>query len=222
MTWIFILAGFMAIFGVIGYLRGTRAALFILIMAIIGVAITGALGDVIIKYINAFARGFQFLLSGGLNALAGSGSADEAIAALQGTPPLVSDVNRFLALGLIFVTVVLISVLVSGARWFMPRRSVFGLFLGLLAGYIVAAMVVRAILPEFAALVPLPFGFGPPASPVPIVITPGAAGPSLMSRILTFLNSLADRGLIPAFLGIVIALFLLIAARSVNRGAKKG
>ena len=49
MTWIFILAGFMAIFGVIGYLRGTRAALFILIMAIIGVAITGALGDVTLK-----------------------------------------------------------------------------------------------------------------------------------------------------------------------------
>ena len=76
MTWLFILAGTMAIFGVIGYLRGWRAALFILIMTLLAVAVTGSLGDTIVKYINAFAKGFRFLLSGGLSALAGSGSAD--------------------------------------------------------------------------------------------------------------------------------------------------
>lgn len=222
MTWLFILAGFMAIFGVIGYLRGWRAALFILIMTMLAVAVTGALGDTIVKYINAFAKGFQFLLSGGLSALAGSGSADEAIAALQDTPPLVTDANKYLVLGLIFVTVVLIAILVSGAKWFVPKRSLLGLFLGLLAGYIVAAMVVRAIAPEYAALIPLPFGFGPPAPTGPVVITPGAQGPSLTARILAFLNGLVDQGLITAFLGIVIALFLLIAARSLNKGAKKG
>lgn len=223
MTWLFILAGFMAVFGVIGYLRGWRAALFILIMAILGVAVTGALGDTIVKYINAFAKGFQFLLSGGLNALAGSGSADEAIAALQDTPPLVTDANKYLVLGLIFVTVVLIAVLVSGAKWFVPKRSLLGLFLGLLAGYVVAAMVVLAIAPEYAALVPLPFGFGPDAPVGPVVITPGAdEGPSLMARVLEFLNDLVDQGLITAFLAIVIGLFLLLAARSLNRGAKKG
>ena len=43
MTWLFILAGTMAIFGVIGYLRGWRAALFILIMTILAIAVTGAL-----------------------------------------------------------------------------------------------------------------------------------------------------------------------------------
>lgn len=222
MTWLFILAGFMAIFGVIGYLRGWRAALFILIMTILAVAVTGALGDTIVKYINAFAKGFQFLLSGGLNALAGSGSADEAIAALQDTPPLVTDANKYLVLGLIFVTVVLIAVLVSGAKWFVPKRSLLGMFIGLLAGYVVAAMVIRAIAPEYAALVPLPFGFGPATPTGPVVITPGAEGPSLTSRILAFLNNLVDQGLITAFLGIVIALFLLFAARSLNKGTKKG
>ena len=222
MTWLFILAGTMAIFGVIGYLRGWRAALFILIMTILAIAVTGALGDTIVKYINAFAKGFQFLLSGGLNALAGSGSADEAIASLQDTPPLVSDVNKYLMLGLIFVSVVLIAVLISGAKWFIPKRSLLGMIIGLVAGYLVAAMIVLAIAPEYAALVPLPFGFGPPVPTAPVTIEPGASGPSLWDRILVFLNSLVDRGLITAFLGIVIAVFLLFAARSLNRGARKG
>jgi hypothetical protein len=220
MTWLFILAGTMAIFGVIGYLRGWRAALFILIMTILAVAVTGSLGNTIVKYINAFAKGFQFLLSGGLSALAGSGSADEAIAALQDTPPLVTDANKYLVLGLIFVTVVLVAILISGAKWFMPKRSILGLFIGLLAGYIVAAMIIRAIVPEYAALVPLPFGFLPATPTGPVVIVPGAEGPSLTTRILNFLNGLVDQGLIAAFLGIVIAVFLLIAARSLNRGSR--
>ncbi len=222
MSWLFILAGTMAIFGIIGYLRGWRAALFILIMTIIAIAVTGTLGDTIIKYINAFAKGFQFLLSGGLSALTGSGSADAAIAGLKDTPPLVTDAVKYLVLGLIFVTVVLIAVLVSGAKWFIPKRSLLGLFIGLVAGYFVAAMVVLAIAPEYAALVPLPFAFGPPRPATPVTITPGASGPSLWERILLFLNSLAEQGLITAFLGIVIAIFLLFAARSLNRGAKKG
>jgi hypothetical protein len=98
------------------------------------------------------------------------------------------------------------------------------LFLGLAAGYVVAAMLVRALVPEYAALVPLPFGMGPPvpAPPGTVVIEPGAPGPSLSTRILTFLTGLADRGLIAAFLGIVIAVFLLLATGFGNRSARKG
>ncbi|MGE5603459.1 MAG: hypothetical protein ACM30E_10425 [Nitrososphaerales archaeon] len=220
MTWLFILAGTMAIFGVIGYLRGWRAALFILIMTILAAAVTGSLGDTIVKYINAFAKGFRFLLSGGLTALAGGGNTEEAIASLQNAPALVTDTNKYLVLGLIFVTVVLVAILVSGAKWFLPKRSVLGLFIGLIAGYIVAAMIIRGIVPEYAALVPLPFGFLAPTPTGPVVIVPGAGGPSLTTRILNFLNGLVDQGLIAAFLGIVIALFLLLAARSLNRGSR--
>ena len=126
-------------------------------------------------------------------------------------------------LGLIFVTVVLIAVLVSGAKWFMPKRSLLGMFMGLIAGYIVAAMLVRAIAPEYAALVPLPFGFGPPAPDAArSSLRPASRAHRCRQRILMFLNSLVDRGLITACLGVVIALFLLLAARSLNRGAKKG
>lgn len=222
MSWLLILAGTMAIFGVIGYLRGTRAAMFILIMSLLAVAVTGALGDVIIKYLNAFAKGFQFLLSGGLSVLAGSGSADQAIAALQDTPALITEENAALVLALISALIVLFAVLVSGWSWFRPKRSVAGLFLGLIAGYVVAAMLVRGFAPEYAALVPLPFGTPAPAGP--IVIIPGAEGPSLTQRILIFLNDLAAAGLITAFLGIVIAIFLLVGIRSGRRssGERKG
>lgn len=222
MTWLIVLAGFMAIFGVLGYLRGWRAALFVLILTVLAVAITGRLGEVIIKYINAFGKGFRFLLSGGLNALAGSGSADQAIASLQGSPPLVDEANGSLVLGLLFVIVVLLAVVLSGIPWFKGGRSVFGMFLGLAAGYIVAAMIVRALTPEYVALVPLPFGFAAPAAPSAVVLQPGAAGPSLSERILDFLTGLADRGLIAAFLGIVIAIFLLLATGFGSRSARKG
>jgi len=222
MTWLIMLAGFMAIFGVIGYLRGWRAALFVLISTILAVAITGRLGGFIIRYINAFGKGFQFLLSGGLSALAGTGSADEAIQALQDSPPIVTEANETLVLGLLFVIVVLFALLLSGIPWFKGSRSVFGLFLGLLAGYIVAAMIVRALTPEYVALVPLPFGFAAPVTPGPVTIQPGAGGPSLSTRILNFLTGLADRGLIAAFLGLLIAIFLLLATRTGNRSARKG
>ena len=221
MTWLFVLAGFMAIFGVIGYLRGTRAALFILLTTLFAVAVTGILGDTIIRYINAFARGFQFLLSGGLSALSGEGGGGDALEALRSTPPLVTEQNETLVLGLLFVGIVFFGVLLTGIKWFRGPRSIWGLLLGLLAGYIVAAMVLRGIAPEYAALVPLPFGFGPPAPTGPVVITPGQPGPSLWERILTFLNGLVDRGLIAAFLGIVIAGFVLLAVASGNRNSRR-
>jgi hypothetical protein len=222
MTWLFVLAAFMAIFGVIGYLRGWRAALLILFLTLLAVAITGALGDTIIRYINAFGKGFRFLLSGGLNALTGEGSADEALAALRDSPPFVAPENETLVLGMLFVIVVLLAVLFSALPWFKGSRSIFGLFLGLFAGYIVSAMIVRAVLPEYAALVPLPFGFGPAVPVGPIVVQPGQPGPSLSQRILSFLTGLADRGLIAAFLGLLIAIFLLAATRAGNRTVKKG
>lgn len=222
MTWLIVLAAFMAIFGVLGYLRGWRAALFVLILTFLAVAITGGLGDVIIRYINAFGKGFRFLLSGGMSALAGEGSADAALQALRDAPAFVEGANEPLVLGLLFVIVVLLGVLLSGISWFKGGRSVFGLFLGLAAGYIVAAMIVRAVTPEFMALVPLPFGFAAPATSGPVTIQPGTGGPSLSARVLTFLTGLVDRGLIATFLAILIAVFLLLAARTGGRGAKKG
>jgi hypothetical protein len=222
MTWLIVLAAFMAIFGVVGYLRGWRAALFVLILTMLAVAITGRLGDVIIRYINAFGKGFRFLLSGGMSALTGEGGAEEALQSLRDAPALVEGTNEPLVLGLLFVIVVLVALLLSGIPYFKGKRSVLGLFLGLAAGYIVTGMIIRAVTPELSALVPLPFGFLPPVVAAPFAIQPGTGGPSLSARVLSFLLSLADRGLIATFLGIIIAIFLLLASRSGSRGAKKG
>jgi hypothetical protein len=207
---------------VIGYLRGTKAAVFILLMTLFALLITGTLGPTIIKYINALAKGFQFVLSGGLSALAGSGNASDALAELKNAPPLITEENQALVLGLIFVSIVVLAVLLSGIRWFKgSTHSFWGLLLGMISGYIVAAMFVRAFWPEYAVLMPLPFGWTVPPSG-PIVIIPGAPTPSIWQRILAFLNSLVDQGLITVFLGVVIAVFLLIASRSLNKPAKKG
>lgn len=222
MTWLIVLAAFMAIFGVVGYLRGLRAAFFVLVLTLLAVAITGSLGDVLIRYINAFGKGFRFLLSGGMSALTGEGGAEEALQALKNAPPLVEDTNEPLVLGLLFVIVVLLALLLSGIPYFKGKRSVFGLFLGLLAGYVVTGTIIRAVTPELSGLVPLPFGFAATAATPSLIIGPGASGPSLSARILCFLIDLADRGLIAGLLGIIIAIFLLLATRSGGRSTKKG
>ena len=168
------------------------------------------------------ARDFGFCCPAGCSVLTGEGSADAALQSLREAPALVEGANEPLVLGLLFVIVVLFAVLLSGLHWFRGGRSVFGLFLGLAAGYIVAAMVVRAVTPEFVALVPLPFGFAAPATSGPVTIQPGPGGPSLSARLLGFLTGLADRGLIATFLAILISIFLLMAARAGSHGAKKG
>lgn len=218
MTWLFAIAGIMALFGMLAYLRGWRAALFILIMTFLAVSVTGRLGDVIIRYINAFCKGFRFLLSGGLSALTGEGGAEEALQALKTMSPCVGEGDETLVLGLLFVMVVLLAILLSGIDWLKGKRSLPGLLLGLMAGYVVAAMIVRAMAPAYVALVPLPFGFAPPAAPCCVVVQPGGGGTSLVGRALDFLTNLADRGLVAAFLGIVIAIFVLLAARPGGHG----
>jgi hypothetical protein len=221
MFWLFIIAGVMAVFGLLGYLRGWHAALFILIMTFLAVVITGRLGDVIIRYINAFCKGFKFLLSGGLAALTGEGGAEAAFQALGDMPPCIDESNESLVLGLIFVTMVFFAVLLSGMNWLESPQSLFGLFLGLMAGYLVAAVIVRVVAPEYAVFVPLPFGLGASTVPCCVVVPPGGGGTSLVSRVLEFLTSLVDRGLIAVFLGVVIAVFVLLAARPGSHGSGK-
>jgi hypothetical protein len=83
-------------------------------------------------------------------------------------------------------------------------------------------MIIWALIPECAAFVPLPFGFGPAIRTGPYVTPSAGTGSSVSQRVLGFLTGLADRGLIAAFLGILIAVFLLAATRSGNRTAGKG
>ena len=48
-----------------------------------------------------------------------------------GHAPLVTEENKNLVLGLLFVAIVFLAVLVSGIKWFRPARSIWGLLLGL-------------------------------------------------------------------------------------------
>jgi hypothetical protein len=219
MTWIIFLAGFMAIFGVIGYLRGARAAFVVLLAGFLGLLLIGPYGATVIRYINAFGKGFRFLASGGMAALSGSGSADSAIAALQGTPPLVQPADNAVVLGLLYVVIVLVGLLLSAVPWFKGRRSVGGLLLGLIAGYLVGAVIVRALWPQYIPYLRLPIL---PEPVVPVVVGPVVTGPAtgFGTQLVSGLNALAGTSLLPIIIAIAIVLFILAATRSGNRSAK--
>ncbi len=173
MTWLIVLAAFMAIFGVVGYLRGWRAALFVLILTMLAVAITGRLGDVIIRYINAFGKGFRFLLWNGRPHGRRWRRRGPAVAAGR-LRSLKAQTNPW-CLGLRLRHRGPRALLLSGIPYFKGKRSVLGLFLGLAAGYIVTGMIIRAVTPELSALVPLPFGFLPPVAVGALAVQPGPA-----------------------------------------------
>lgn len=218
MIWILVLGAFMAIFGVIGYQRGTRAAVVVLVAAVLGLLVIGPLGATVIRYINAFGKGFRFLASGGMAALTGSGSADTAIAALQNTPALVQTNDSPVVLGLLYVVLVLIGLLVSRLPWFKGKDSVWGLVLGLVAGYLVGGIVVRALWPQYVAFLPLPV-LAEPAAPIPAPVSGGPAS-GFVTQLVTGLSALAGSSLLPVIIAIVIVVFILVATRSGNRGAK--
>jgi hypothetical protein len=219
MTWIIFLAGFMAVFGVIGYLRGVRAAVAVLIAGLAGLLIIGPYGATVIRYINAFGKGFRFLASGGMAALTGSGSADAALAALQSTPPLVQETDNAVVLGLLYIVIVLIGLLLTAIPWFKGKRSVGGLLLGLIAGYLVGAVIVRAFWPQYIPYLPLPI-LGEPAAPVVLAPVAGPAATGFGSQLVSGLNALASSSLLPIIIAIAIVLFILAATRSGNRSAK--
>lgn len=218
MTWIIFLAGFMAIFGVIGYLRGTKAAIIVLLAGFIGLLIIGPYGEKVVSYINAFGKGFRFLSSGGMAALSGSGSADNAIQALQGAPAVVQPTDAPIVLGLLYVVLVFFGLLISGIPWFSGKKSVGGLLLGLLAGYLVGGVVARALWPQYTAFLPLPI-LEETVAPATVAVAPGA-GAGIGTQVVNGLSALANSGLVPFIIAIAIVLFIIAATRTSNRGAK--
>ncbi len=222
-----ILATIMAIFGVVGYLRGTRFSLFYAALALLGIIMLERVGDILIRMIDLFYRVGRAMMQGGFKAISGngeSGGLGKLGDLVEKIPSLVGQDDKQLVLALILLLIMIVGFLLGALKVFKKRASLLGLALGLLTGYVVSAYLLQPLLPEAGFQLPLLAGlFGGARQATSAATTAGTSiGSTLITRIVAFLNSLANSGQIAIIIAIAIALFVLLATRLGNRGVKKG
>lgn len=223
-----VLATVMALFGVLGYLRGTKSTLFTTVLIWLGLVVVGRAGGMVARTINGLNYAVHFALAGGLGALGGGGDRGAALEAvfakLGDVKPLINSDGTGPGMLLIFLMLVLVGFLLGMLKLFKSRPSLLGLALGLANGYVLSAFLIQSMLSESGFGLPLPtWLFGGTAQPA---AAPAPTGPSLGStlaaKIVATLNSLVDSGQIALVIAIAIVIFVLLATRLGNRSAKKG
>lgn len=208
---VLMLATTMAIFGTMGYLKGSKWAfisLLILLLAFIAIKLAP---ETIVSTLNGLYLGVMLTLKGGLGAIA-SGDLDAAKETLSSIDKPFSGENADFALLLVILGAVGIGLLLYV---FMKKTKpgVGGLILGLVYGYVLAA-----------AVVPLVTNVKPSSLPVPI-IQPSERSPQAVQQaaqtgfdqLLAKLSTPQNIQILTILLGLFIVLLLLITVR---KGAK--
>lgn len=220
-----VLATVMALFGVFGYLRGTKSSLFTAIVIWVGLVLITQAGGKLATAVNGLAFGVVFVLSGGLGALGGGGDRAAALSdvfdKMPKVPVLINSDGAGIGTIAIFVLLVIVGFLLGMLKVFKSKSSVWGLLIGLANGYVLSAFLLPRLLPDAAVRLPLPGGFaGTGSAPAGGGIA-APAGPSLSSAlidsIVEALNKLVEGGQIALFIAVLIALFVLLATRLGNR-----
>jgi hypothetical protein len=211
-------AAIMTAFGVIGFLRVTKASAIILALLLVGPALLRAFGERLIAIINRLA---QFFLGGGLSALAGGEAGKGLSEALSKSgKPLIDPAAPATFYLLVFYFIMVVALLIGSLKPFKlsGRFSFSGLLLGLLNGYIVAAYTLAVLFPEFAILpTPLAIKGMTPSSPPPGI--PVASSAIVWDRLLQFLGNLGGNPSAHFIIAGLIVVFIFMAARL---SAKKG
>ena len=144
----------MAIFGVLGYLKGHAWGFIGLLLLLATFVLLQGKPDFIVSTLNGLYLGVMLALRGGLSALS-SGDLEAAKATLSSIERPFNDSNRVLALLLVVVVVVLLSLILG--KWTKGAASVWGMIWGLMQGYIFAAIVLPMLIPSRWAILPVPY-----------------------------------------------------------------
>jgi hypothetical protein len=212
---ILLLATTMAIFGVLGYLKGSKWAFISLLILLVAFVLVEYRPDTIVATINGLYLGVMLTLKGGLGALA-SGDLEAAKATLEDIERPFTDQNQNLALLLVILGAVAIGLILAAVM--KSKAGVFGMIWGLVYGYVLSAAVLPLISSDPAAAIPVPLLR-------PVEREPGAAAAQASSTLDQIFTNLAQPQTVQ-ILGIVIGAFivllLLLTVRSgVKGGAKK-
>lgn len=189
---ILFVATLMAIFGMIGFLRGARGSLIILIAMVAGIFFLRLLGAQVVGYINK---------AWGL--MQGSDSAT-----------LINPQDRAVFYLMLFYVALLAGVGLGSLRPFRAQGkfSFSGLLLGLINGYVVATYTLAVLLPQYAFLpVLIPVSGMTPTTPASVPST--SSFEQLGNEFLKFLNGLATNRSVPIIIAGLIVVFIVLASR---------
>ena len=212
---VLILATTMAIFGVLGYLKGSRWAFFSLLILLAAFVLVEYRPGSIVAALNGLYLGVMLTLQGGLGAIA-SGDLDEVKSILDDIERPFTDQNEDMALLLVIFGAVGLGLLLS--LWIKSKPGVWGLIWGLIYGYILSAAVMPLIFDNAAATLPVPILRPGERS----TATAAAQGPNPLDQLFTTLAQPENVRIIGIVIGIFIVLLLLLTVRSgVKGGAKK-
>ena len=213
---VLLLATTMAIFGTLGYLKGSRwifISLLILLLAFIAIKL---FPDQIVSLLNGLYIGVMLTLKGGLSAIASGDleAAKETVSSIE--KPFTAENENFALLLVILGAVGLGLLLYLIMKKNKP--SVFGLILGLVYGYVLAA-----------AVVPLMTNIEPSQIPVPIIqpaersVTVAQQAQNGFDQLLATLSSPQNIQILSLVIAVFIVLLLLLTVRKgVKNPGKKG
>ena len=200
-----LLATMMAIFGTLGYLKGSKWVFISLLILLLAFTAIKVVPDQIVSLLNGLYMGVMLTLKGGLGAIA-SGDLDAAKETLSSIDKPFTDENKNFALLLVILGAVGIGLLLYLIMKAKP--GAFGLILGLTYGYVLAA-----------AAVPLVTSIAPSKIPVPI-IQPGERtgqvaqqAQSGANQLLETLSSPQSIQILTLVIGAFIVLLLLLTVR---------
>lgn len=210
---ILLLATIMAVFGVLGHLKGSKWAFIALLILLVAFVLVEGRAGAIVSAFNFFYKGVMLVLRGGFGAIA-SDDLEQVLTIYREIESPFTDENQNLALLLVIFSAVGIGLLLS--LWIKSKASVWGLIWGLLYGYILSAATLPLIISDPNVQLPVP------------VLRPGeraavaAQGPNPFSQLFSTLSQPENIRILGIVIGVFIVLLLLLTVRSgVKSGAKK-
>jgi hypothetical protein len=213
---VLLLATTMAIFGVLGYLKGARWAFIALMILSVAVILVEVRPETIVSTLNGLYMGVMLTLKGGLGALA-SGDVEEAKATLADIDKPFTDDNQNMALLLVIFGAVAVGLILAAVMKSKP--GVWGLLWGMIYGYVLSAGVLPLISSNPAASLPLPILRPQERAPGQAA----AQASNAFDQLFTTLAEPQNVQIIATAIGVFVILLLLLTVRSgVKSGKKKG
>lgn len=213
---ILLLATTMAIFGVLGYLKGSKWAFISLLILLVAFILVEYRADTVVLALNGLYIGVMLIFSGGLGAIA-SGDFEKVQEIYDGIEPLFTEENQNLALLVVIFSAVALGLILSLVMKSKP--SVWGLIWGLAYGYLLSAAALPLIISNPDAKLPVPL-LRPAERPATAVTA--SQGPSPLDQLFTTLSQPENIQVLTVVIGAFIVILLLLTVRSgVKSGAKK-
>lgn len=216
---VFLLAAIMAVFGVLGYLKGSRWTFYALLLLVLVFIMVEGRSGTIVSTINGLYLGMMLTLKGGLGAIA-SGDLDKAKQLIEDIQRPVTDANKSMVMLLVIFAAAGLALLLSMSTKSKP--SAMGLFLGMLYGYMLSAAALPLIITDANFKLPVPFL----RAVEPGTAAATAQGASALNKVYATLNQPQNVRIFGLLIGILIVVILLTSVRkgagSSAGGQKKG